>query len=81
MPGGSCTVAAARCSTCGATATAAFATGAEATIARVGTTVAAARLANCCLTTCGGGSALAERPAMTVFSTATLTLVMLTFRI
>jgi hypothetical protein len=71
----------ARCNTCGATATIAAATGAEAASTRAGTTVAAARLANCWRNTCGGGSALAGRAATIVFKVVTLTLVMLMLRI
>jgi len=49
--GGGLTLIEARCSTCGATAIMAFATGAEAARTVAGTTVAAARLAKCCCKT------------------------------
>ena len=67
--------------TCGGTATAAGATWPDSTRTRAGTTVAAARFANCWLMTCGGGSAVVGCTAMIVLILVMLTLVILTLRI
>src|SRR5262249_869557 len=66
--------------TCGATATAAGRIWLDSTRARAGTTVAAVRFANCCLTTWGGGSAV-DRAPIIVLILVMLTLVLLTLRI
>ena len=68
-------------STCGETVTAADATWLDSTRTRAGTTVAAARFANCWLATCGGGSAAAGCAAIMVLILVMLTLVILTLRI
>ena len=68
-------------STCGGTATAAGATWPDSTRTRAGTTVAAARFANCWLTICGGGSEVTGCAAIIVLILVMLTLVILTLRI
>src|SRR5262245_4014078 len=67
--------------TCGGTATAAGPVRPDSTRIRAGTTVAAARFANCWLTTWGGGPAAAGRAAIIVLILVMLTLVILTLRI
>jgi hypothetical protein len=67
-------------STCGEIATAAGATWLDSTRTRAGTTVAAARFANCWLATCGGGSAAVGCAAIIVLILVMLTLVILTLR-
>src|SRR5215831_8458332 len=66
--------------TCGGTTTAAGRTWLDSTRARAGTTVAAARFANCWLTTWGGGSATPGRAPIIVLILVMLTLVILTLR-
>src|SRR5215472_1340494 len=66
-------------STCGETATAAGATWLDSTRTRPGTTVAAARFANCWLATCGGGSAAVGCAAI-ILILVMLTLAILTLR-
>src|SRR6516164_420467 len=68
-------------STCGETVTAASATWPDSTRTRAGTTVAAARFANCWRATCGGGSAAAGCAAIIVLILVMLTLVILMLRI